>query len=155
MWAVAGVLLGAFFLTSVLGFHIGAHSHLAAAVLGGLAAAWLVVIMVTGQATALVWTLLGGDLCLTAGVGYLAWNGLTHAHLPSLARHTRLLGEHGYAKTALTPDGTVTVRGEEWSAKSMNGTVLKGGTVEVIGLEGIHLEVWGEDAESIDKGATQ
>jgi len=153
MWAIAGVLLGGFFLASLLGFHFGPHSHAAAAGLGVLAAAWLVVIAVTGEATALLWTLLGADACLTAGVGLLAWRGLTAPQQSPISHRAHIVGKHGIASSALTPRGTVNLMGEEWSATSLNGDVEKGQTVQIIGVSGVHLEVWGERTYELDKGA--
>ena len=43
MWIIAGVLLGLVVLASLVGFHSGPHAHVAAGVVGVLAAAWLVV----------------------------------------------------------------------------------------------------------------
>ena len=155
MWAVAGILLGAFFLTSLLGFHLGPHSHAVATLLGIVAAAWLVATAVSGESSAVLWTLFSADVCLTAGVGLLAWRGL-HFEAPSSAgHHARLMGKQGVAKSALKPDGTVNLLGEDWSATSLNGDIEAGAVVQVIGLNGLRLEVWGEDNAVLDKGASQ
>ncbi len=155
MWAVAGVLLGAFFLTSLLGFHLGPHSHAVATLLGVVAAAWLVATAISGESSAVLWTLFSADVCLTFGVGLLAWKGLRVASVGPTGHQARLMGRQGIAKSALKPDGTVILRGEEWSATSLNGDVEAGAVVQVIGLNGLRLEVWGEDNEDLNKGASQ
>lgn len=155
MWAVAGVLLGAFFLTSLLGFHLGPHSHAVATLLGVTAAAWLIATAVSGESSAVLWTLFSADICLTAGVGLLAWRGLHLVSPSSAGQHTRIVGKQGVAKSALKPDGTVNLMGEEWSATSLNGDIDPGAVVQVIGLNGLRLEVWGEDNEALNKGASK
>jgi membrane-bound ClpP family serine protease len=64
---------------------------------------------------------------------------------------TRLEGVSGTAISELNPDGTVRVRGESWSAHSLNGRVPAGGTVQVINAKGVRLEVWGEEALSDER----
>lgn len=155
MWAVAGVLLGTFFLTSLLGFHLGPHSHAVATVLGIAAAAWLVATAISGESSALLWTLFSADVCLTVGVSLLAWRGLHFVAPNSVGQHTRVMGKQGVAKSALKPDGTVNLMGEDWSATSLNGYIEAGKVVQVIGLNGLRLEVWGEDNEAINKGVSQ
>jgi hypothetical protein len=48
----------------------------------------------------------------------------------------------------LSPEGVVRVRGESWSATSLNGNLPAGAVVQVIDSKGIRLEVWGEDEAS-------
>ena len=47
----------------------------------------------------------------------------------------------------LAPGGIIRIRGEEWSAISVNGTARRGSAVQVLRAVGVRLEVWGEDAE--------
>ncbi len=61
MWVIAGVLLGLVVLASLIGFHVGPHAHVAAGVLGVLAAAWLVVMAVDGRSAPVLWALLSAD----------------------------------------------------------------------------------------------
>ncbi len=77
MWVVAGVLLGLVVLVSLIGFHVGPHAHATAGVLGLLAALWLVVMAVDGRTAPVLWALLSADLVVSAGIGTLAWKGLT------------------------------------------------------------------------------
>jgi membrane-bound ClpP family serine protease len=53
----------------------------------------------------------------------------------------------GVAVSALTPEGIVRVRGEEWSAVSVNGPVPADTKVQVLRAGGVRLEVWGENGE--------
>jgi membrane-bound ClpP family serine protease len=147
MWIVAGVLLGVVVLTAAIGFHSGAHAHLAAGAVGLLAAAWLVAMAVTGRSVPLLWALLTADLVVSAGVGYLAWSGLSQrTTVKQLRSNHSLEGAEGDAVSDLTPDGLVRVHGEQWSAVSLNGTVRAGTRVQVL-RAGVRLEVWGDDAD--------
>lgn len=145
MWAVAAVLLGVVLLAFLLGFHIGPHGHAAAGAVGVLAAVWLLIMAFSGRSAPLLWVLFGTDLALSGGVGILAWKGLKALHEPSAVHPTRIEGQFGVADTALEPDGLVRVHGESWSATSMNGNFPAGARVQVIGVDGVRLEVWGED----------
>ena len=51
MWTVAGLLLGFVVIATLLGFHVGPHSHLVAGALGVVAAAWLLVMAANGYAS--------------------------------------------------------------------------------------------------------
>ncbi len=144
MWIVAGVLLGAVVLLTVAGLHIGPHGHGLAAVVGVCAAAWLVVMAVRGLTEPLVFGLLGADLALSAGLGALAWKGLTESSRPSLHLR-RPIGSSGVAISVLEPVGVVRVAGEEWSAESLSGDIAAGTKVQVVGREGVRLQVWAED----------
>jgi membrane-bound ClpP family serine protease len=144
MWVIAGVLLGLVLTGSLLGFHTGPHSHAAAAVLGVVTAAWLALMLVDGRSATILYALLGTDVVLSGAVGTLAVRGLSgQRHLSS--RGTRgLVGAEGVALSVLDPDGMVRVNGEDWSARSLNGRVTKGASIQVM-KAGVRLEVWGED----------
>ena len=146
MWVIAGILLGLVVLASLVGFHSGPHSHLAAGIIGLVAAVWLVIMAVVGRSAPLLWALLSADLVISAGVGVMGWFGLSH-RVTGPPRATRLEAAEGVALSDLAPEGTVSVRGEQWSARSLNGRVRAGGRVQVIGVSGIHLEVWAEEPE--------
>ncbi|HLI15018.1 MAG TPA: NfeD family protein [Acidimicrobiales bacterium] len=149
MWVVAGVLLGLVVLGVVGGFHLGPHGHGLAALAGVAAACWLVAMAALGYARPLLYLLLGADLAVSAGVGALALAGLRHRRR---AREglASLESELGVATTPLDPDGVVRVRGETWSATSLNGYVPAGATVQVIRARGVRLEVWGEGSPQRD-----
>ncbi|MDE3088179.1 MAG: nodulation protein NfeD [Chloroflexota bacterium] len=62
-------------------------------------------------------------------------------NLPVLSGKEALAGALGIAATDLTPVGTVRLKGEEWSANSQDGTIQKGATVKVVGIDGLRLRV--------------
>jgi membrane-bound ClpP family serine protease len=146
MWVIAGVLLGLVVLASLAGFHAGPHAHVVAGVLGVLAALWLVAMLVEGRSAPVLWALLSADVVVSAGVGALAFYSLSgRAH--TAHRPVRIEGSEGLAVSDLRPDGIVSVRGERWSASSVNGPVPAGTRVQVLGVSGVRLEVWGEEPE--------
>lgn len=146
MWVITGVLLGLVVLASLLGFHTGPHAHVAASVFGLLAALALVVLVVEGSASSLLWVLLAGDVTLSAGLGFLAWRGLSdRGRAGAEPRLMVQAGAEGVAMSDLDPDGIVRVQGEEWSAVAINSPVRSGTVVQVVGRGGVRLEVWGEE----------
>jgi membrane-bound ClpP family serine protease len=52
----------------------------------------------------------------------------------------------------LGPEGIIRVRGEEWSATSVNGSAPRGSQVQVLRATGVRLEVWSEEAEKQPRG---
>jgi membrane-bound serine protease (ClpP class) len=138
-------LLGLVVVASVLGFHVGPHGHLVALGLGVAAAVWLVVMAATGQAAPLLWVLLGADIVISAGLGVFAWRGLRLSQDHPGGHATGILGAEGVAITDLDPDGIVRVRGEQWSASSMNRRIPAGQRVQVIEASSVRLGVWSED----------
>ncbi len=70
--------------------------------------------------------------------------GLRAQRRPALLSSSRLLGEAGYARTALrqeSPGGSVFVRGETWTAVSDDEAISPGEPVEVTDVEGLRLHV--------------
>lgn len=148
MWLVAGVLLGVVVLVALVGFHTGPHAHVAAGVLGLVAGGWLVAMAIDDKArTSLLFALLGADLVVSGGVGFAAWRGLSsrRSQLAGGSPHS-VEGAMGVAVGGLSPNGVVRIRGESWSATSLNGTVPDGAAVQVISVEGVRLNVWGEES---------
>ena len=147
MWIVTGVLLGLAGLAAFIGFHSGPHAHVLAGVIG-LAAAGCLAYMVVTRPGPVLWSLLGADLIIGLGIGVLGWKGLTRRPEDSGDGHSNSLeGEQGIATTHLAPEGLVRVRGELWSAISINGTVPASTPVQVVRATGVRVEVWGDDAE--------
>ncbi len=142
---IAGILLGVVVLGSLAGFHTGPHTHAVAGVAGILSAAWLTFMVVTGHAAPLLWGLLGVDVAVSLALGFGAWQALS-TDTATMPRYNSLESEDGIATTDLVPDGVVRIRGELWSAQSMNGTVPAGTRVQVLRDSGVRLEVWSEDA---------
>jgi len=151
MWIFAGFLLGLVALSSIVGFHVGHIAHLVAVVAGIAAAGVLIGIAATGNPDPLVFVLLGADAVVTAGVGAMAWKGLTDSSLRAGHQVHSIVGREGLAVGDLNPSGMVRVHGENWSATSLNGRVEAGTRVQVIGVEGIRLTVWGEGANSTNE----
>lgn len=147
MWAVAGVLLALVVIVSLLGLHAGPHLHAFGAVLGLVAAGWLVAIAVSGSPWAGLWVLLSADVIVSGGMSVLAWKGLASRRpLVDPSPRGALSGEQGVAVTDLAPHGVVRVRGEQWSAVAVNGSAAAGALVQVLGADGLRLEVWADEA---------
>jgi len=143
MWFIAGVLMGLVVLAALVGFHSGPHAHAVAGALGAVAAGWLIFMAASGRSAPALWALLSADLVISGGVGVMAWKGLRAGPQPA-DRLLSLEGAEGVAVTDLEPEGVVTVRSEQWSAVSLNGTLPAGTRVQVLHA-GVRLEVWGED----------
>ena len=52
-----------------------------------------------------------------------------------------MIGEQGRVVKPLTPVGVITIRGESWSAKSVDDSIEADENVEIVGLEGLTLRV--------------
>ncbi len=52
-----------------------------------------------------------------------------------------MVGSQGRVVSPLTPEGTVMIGGELWTAKSVEGNIDKGQAVKVVGEEGLKLFV--------------
>ena len=145
MWVIAGVLLGLVVLASLIGFHVGPHAHLAAGVLGALAALWLIVMAFDGRSAPVLWALLCADVVVSAGIGTLAWKGLTVRGNLADRHLVSPVGAHGIAVGELAPEGIVRVNGETWTAVSLNGKLRAGSPVDVVRVAGVRLEVFGDE----------
>jgi membrane-bound ClpP family serine protease len=62
-------------------------------------------------------------------------------HLRPVSGSEALLGATGRVVGALTPSGTVLINGERWKAKSIDGNIEVDEIVEVVGREGLTLQV--------------
>ena len=153
MWVIAGVLLGLVVLASLIGFHVGPHAHVAAGIFGVLAAAWLVVMAVDGRSAPVLWALLSADLVVSAGIGTMAWKGLTTRGINVAGRHlVSPNGAEGVAIGDLDPEGIVRVHGENWAAVAVNGPGRAGTPVQVVRVAGVRLEVWGDETAAARGG---
>ncbi len=155
MWIVAGILLGLALLGAIAGLHVGPHGHAVGAVAGVLAAVWLIVMLALGDARPILYVLLGADVSITALMGFAGWRVLAspHAMAEQNTPPPSCEGHVGLAVGGLEPGGIVRVDGEEWSAVSVNGNVPAGGRVQVIRVNGVKLEVWGEDLPALSPRA--
>jgi hypothetical protein len=85
-------------------------------------------------------------LVVSAGIGTLAWKGLTTRGTYVAGRHlVSPDGAEGVAIGDLDPEGIVRVNGENWSAVAVNGPVRAGTPVQVVRVAGVRLEVWGDE----------
>jgi membrane-bound ClpP family serine protease len=151
---VAGVLLGVVVLATLVGLHTGPHAHVVAAAVGVFAAAWLAYMAVDLSAHGLVLSLLAADVVVSGGVGFAGWKALTSVdHRHSERSLHNLEGKMGVAVGPLDPSGIVRVRGESWSATSLNGPIDGGTPVQVISIEGVRLNVWGEATAGLGNGS--
>jgi membrane-bound serine protease (ClpP class) len=60
---------------------------------------------------------------------------------PAFAGSETLLGATGEAREELAPEGLVFVNGALWKAVASNGPIPSGSPVEVVGRNGLKLEV--------------
>ena len=147
MWVITGVLLGMVCLATAIGFHAGPHTHSVAVALGALGAGWIGYVLASRGAGPVIWSLLGADIFVAAGVGALAWKGLSGGDAATKGSHlTHLEGLEGVAVSELAPEGIVRVRGELWSAVSLHGVVPARSPVQIFRHSGVRLEVWGDEA---------
>ena len=148
MWIITGVLPGLFCVATVMGFHSGPHTHGVAGALGVLAGGWLVYLVIERDSSPGLWSILGADLLASGALGVLAWKGISHYRGEVAADHRHPLeGVEGVAVSDLGPGGIIRVRGEEWSAISVNGSAPRGSHVQVLRATGVRREVWSEEAE--------
>jgi hypothetical protein len=152
MWILAGVLLGLLCLAAVVGLHSGPYARLAAWFLGAVGAEWLVFMIVVGGPGPVRWSLLGAGAVLGAGIGVMARKACSGRSADTEGRRNPLDGAEGVALGDLTPAGIVRVGGVLWSAISLNGTVPDATPVQVLRVDGVRLEVWGEYAGAVSTG---
>ena len=150
MWVLAGVLLGLVCPATVAVLYAGPNARLAAWFLGALGAEWLVFMIVVGGPGPVRWSLLGAGAVLGVGMGVVARKSRSRRCTDTgSSRRNVLDGAEGVAVGDLTPGGIVRLRGVLWSAVSLNGTVPDATLVQVLRVDGVRLEVWGEYAEVI------
>jgi len=80
-----------------------------------------------------------------AALAFLALGaGLRAQRIQALGGPGELVGQRGWATTDLTPEGTVQVAGELWTATVEEGPLAAGEAVEVIAVERVKLRVRGK-----------
>ena len=80
-----------------------------------------------------------------AALAFLALGaGLRAQRIPALGGSGRLVGQRGWATTDLTPEGTVQVGGELWTATAEEVPITASEAVEVIAVERVKLRVRGK-----------
>ena len=66
-------------------------------------------------------------------------------HKKQVTGREGMVGEQGKVVKPLTPVGVVTIKGEYWSAKSVDDSIEADENVEIVGLEGLTLRVKRKD----------
>ena len=147
MWTIAGILLGVVIVASLVGFHTGPHAHMVAAVAGVLVAAWFLFMVADGRSSSSS----GWSSAPTSSYRFALGSrpgGCCPLRDEDVRHFNSLEALEGVAVSDLTPEGIVRVRGEQWTASSVNGTVRSGARVQVLRADGVRLEVWGEEADA-------
>ncbi|MFN3928322.1 MAG: presenilin family intramembrane aspartyl protease [Thermoflexus sp.] len=133
------ILLGGLLFLSEIYFQSGGFLGLSGALalgLGGL----LLLPPGTGRRIAPV-ILVGTTLAAaTASLG-LAFLVRQLRRRPPLQTPERLIGAEGIAQTDLDPEGTVWIRGETWSARTVEDRIAAGERVRVLAVHGLRLHV--------------
>jgi membrane-bound serine protease (ClpP class) len=83
------------------------------------------------------------SVAVTAGLFFgFAVTKVVQAHRrPAVTGREGLIGQLAQARTSLDPEGTVFLKGELWVATVTGGPVEAGETVEIVAVEGFHLQV--------------
>jgi membrane-bound ClpP family serine protease len=63
-----------------------------------------------------------------------------------------MIGTQGRVIEPLSPVGTIVVKSERWRAKAIDGNIGVNEVVEIIGLDGLTLQVKGKENSSIEDG---
>jgi membrane-bound serine protease (ClpP class) len=66
-------------------------------------------------------------------------------HRKQVTGREGMIGEQGKVVKPLTPVGFITIKGEYWSAKSVDDSIEVDEDVEIVGLEGLTLRVKRKD----------
>ena len=111
------------------------------------AVAWLAVALVVGGMSGLGWVLAGFAAAVSAASVALALPALRVRQMPPPLDKLPAAGEPGRAATVLDPVGVVQMKGESWTAESVNGRVPAGAEVRVVSTDGMKLRVWSDQAE--------
>jgi len=83
--------------------------------------------------------LMGG--AMTAFFLFILGAAVRGRRYPVLMGAPALVGALGVATTDLDPSGTVQAKSELWTAEAESGTIKKGETIQIVGMEGLRLKV--------------
>ncbi len=139
-----GVLLIALGLALLMAdLHVGARGAVAAA---GVVALVAGIVLLAGGAGALA--ALSGWLVVLAAVSLAVMVAGLLAALRRNRRRVSVVGEHALVgrdatvRTRLNPTGYVSIDGESWRARLVEGTAEPGETVTILDIHGLELSVW-------------
>jgi membrane-bound serine protease (ClpP class) len=143
---VAGLLLIALaVLLFVADLHVPGHGVLTA---GGVVAFIFGAVLLT-ERTAPVFQIslrliIAVAVALAAFVLFALGAGMRAMRGPVRSGGSRLVGAVGVARSPLSPEGTVHVMGELWSAVAVDGPIDEGTRVRVVGVDGLRVRVSAE-----------
>jgi membrane-bound serine protease (ClpP class) len=87
------------------------------------------------------WILAAAAAAIAVVVFVIAWANLRTRNLAVQTGIQGLVGRTGIASTELAPEGIVTVDRESWTATTGGAPIHAGEKVEVIGVDGVVLDV--------------
>lgn len=148
VWLVGAVVVMLVASATATGAHAGPHSLLGVALAWAAAVAWFVVALAVGGMSGVGWVLAGFAAAVSGVSVALALPALRVRQLPPPPDKLPPPGEPGRATTELDPVGVVYVKGESWTAESVNGRVPAGAEVRVVSNEGMRLRVWSDQADN-------
>lgn len=146
MFLASTILLVAIVIATLVSLHAGPHGLVASGTIGIMATIVLLcdaIFLVKVSAPPVLLGLLIAIICASLAIIALGIRGIKTSKLSNPKRmDTKLLTAPGIALTDLTPNGTVKILGEIWSAESLSGTVKAGVEVYVSEIDGLRLKVW-------------
>jgi membrane-bound serine protease (ClpP class) len=87
------------------------------------------------------WVVVGSATMIGAFFVFLLGAAIRGRKYPVISGSEALIGATGIATSDLNPKGTVHVRGEEWTASTLDDIIEKGQAIQVIGIDGLRLQV--------------
>lgn len=160
MILVSFVLLAIVVFGALSSFHLGSHVLFASGVIGAVASLVLladVVFLANVASMVLTIIVLAGILIFCIALAVMGMSGVMGARrvVDPKSSASKLLQAEGVAVTDLTPQGTVRVLGETWTAESLSGSVKAGVDVYVAEIDGIRLKVWAnpEHSRNLEQGS--
>ncbi len=92
------------------------------------------------------WGVVVGVIIALAAAGVTIWfySRMTGDGAPTTLSRDSLVGREGQVTVGINKesiDGKVLIAGQEWSARSVEGTIPKGKKVKVVRSEGVHIVV--------------
>ena len=89
--------------------------------------------------------MIGGGIALGIFIIIIHVAVIPSFHRKQVTGREGMIGEQGRVVEPLTPFGTIIVRGEYWKAESLDDNIESDGNVEIVGHEGLTLQVKRKD----------